>query len=150
MDAVLRATAIYLFLLVLMRIAGRRSLAQMTPFDLVLLLVVAEATQQGLLGNDFSVTNAFIVITTLVGLDVLVTALTHRSRWLDRWVNALPLVLIQDGEVIDDRLKKARVDREDILEQARATQGIERMEQIKYAVLERSGGISIISKQQGG
>ncbi len=146
MDAVLRATAIYLFLLVLMRIAGRRTLAQMTPFDLVLLLIVAEATQQGLLGNDFSVTNAFLVITPLIGLDVLVTSLTHRSQWLDRWVNSLPIVLIQDGEVLDDRLDKARVDKEAILEQARATQGIERMEQIKYAVLERGGGISIIPR----
>src|SRR5919199_1652854 len=106
MDAVLRATAIYLFLLVLMRLAGRRSLAQMTPFDLVLLLIVAEATQQGLLGSDFSVTNAFLVIATLIGLDVLFTFLTHRSQALDRWINDLPLVIIEDGRVIDDRLKK--------------------------------------------
>ena len=146
MDAVVRAVMIYVFLLVLMRISGRRTMAQMTPFDLVLLLIVAEATQQGLLGNDFSITNAFLVITTLIGLDVLVTGLTHRSQWLDRWVNALPIVLIEDGKVIDDRLMKARVDREDILEQARATQGIERMEQIKCAVLERSGGISIVPR----
>jgi uncharacterized membrane protein YcaP (DUF421 family) len=122
----------------------------MTPFDLVLLLIVAEATQQGLLGNDFSVTNAFLVITTLIGLDVLMTTLTHRSRGLDRWVNGLPLVLIEDGDVIDDRLEKARVDLEDILQQARETQGIERLEQIKYAVLEKSGGISVIPRQQGG
>ncbi len=148
MDAVLRAAAIYVFLLVLMRLSGRRTLSQMTPFDLVLLLIVAEATQQGLLGNDFSVTNAFLVITTLIGLDILMTGLTHRSRWLDRWVNGLPLVLIEDGEAIDDRLEKARVDVDDIMEQARATQGIERMEQIKYAVLERSGGISIIPRQE--
>ena len=150
MDAILRAAAIYFFLLVLMRISGRRTMAQMTPFDLVLLLIVAEATQQGLLGNDFSVTNAFLVITTLIGLDVLMTTLTHRFRGLDRWVNGLPLVLIEDGDVIDDRLEKARVDLEDILQQARETQGIERMEQIKYAVLEKSGGISVIPRQQGG
>jgi uncharacterized membrane protein YcaP (DUF421 family) len=146
MDAILRAAVIYVFLLVLMRISGRRTLAQMSPFDLVLLLIVAEATQQGLLGNDFSVTNAILVITTLIGLDILVTFLTHRSRELDRWVNGLPLVLIEDGEVIDERLDKARVDVEDILQQARSTQGIERMEQIKYAVLERGGGISIIPR----
>ncbi len=146
MDAVLRAVAIYFFLLVLMRVSGRRTMAQMTPFDLVLLLIVAEATQQGLLGSDFSVTNAFLVITTLVGLDVLMTFLTHRWQRLDRWVNALTIVLVQDGEVTDDRLKKARVDREDILEQARSAQGIEKMEQIKYAVLERGGAISIIPR----
>ena len=115
MDAVLRAAAIYVFLLVLTRISGRRALAQMTSFDLVLLLIVAEATQQGLLGNDFSVTNAVVVITILVGLDVLMMSLTHRSRGLDSWVDGLPLVLIHDGEVIDDRLDKARVDIGDIL-----------------------------------
>lgn len=150
MDAVLRAVVIYVFLLVVMRISGRRTMAQMTPFDLVLLLIIAEATQQGLLGSDFSVTNTILVITTLVGIDLLMTTLTHRSRGLDRWVNGLPLVLIEDGEVIDDRLKKARVNVEDILQQARSAQGIERMEQIKYAVLEPSGGISVIPRQQEG
>lgn len=147
MDAVLRGVAIYVFLMMLFRITGRRSLAQMTPFDLVLLLIVSEATQQGLLGNDFSVTNAVLVITTLLGVDIMLTFLTHRSRLLARWVNDVPLVLIEDGRVIDDRLKKSRVSMEDILEQARMTQGIERMDQIKYAVLERSGGISIIPKK---
>lgn len=150
MDAVLRAVTIYVLLLVLMRVSGRRTMAQMTPFDLVLLLIVAEATQQGILDNDFSLTNAFLVITTLVGLDVLMTFLTHHSRGLDRWVNGLPLVLVEDGEVIDYRLDNARVDIADILQQARSTQGIERIEQIKYAVLEPSGGISIIPSRQGG
>ncbi|BBL81195.1 DUF421 domain-containing protein [Rubrobacter xylanophilus] len=148
MESVLRAVAIYLFLMVLFRITGRRSLAQMTPFDLVLLLIVSEATQQGLLGNDFSVTNAFVVILTLIGIDILLTFLTHRSRSLDRWVSDVPLVLIEDGRVIDDRLRKARVSVDDILEQARMTRGLERMEQIGYAVLERSGGISIIPRRE--
>lgn len=148
MESVLRAVAIYFLLMVLFRITGRRSLAQMTPFDLVLLLIVAEATQQGLLGNDFSVTNAFVVILTLIGIDILLTFLTHRSRSLDRWVNDVPLVLIEDGRVIDDRLRKARVSVDDILEQARMTQGLERMDQIRYAVLERSGGVSIIPRQE--
>lgn len=149
MDAVLRAAAMYVFLLVLMRVSGRRTLAQMTPFDLVLLLIVAEATQQGLVGDDFSITNAVVVVVTLIGADILVTFLTHRSRGLDRWVNGVPLILIHDGEVIDDRLKKARIDLDDILQQARATQGLERLDQIKYAVLERGGDISIIPRRAG-
>jgi len=90
-----------------------------------------------------------LVILTLVGLDILLTFLTHRFKILDRWVNDMPLVLIHDGEVIDDRLKKARIDLDDILEQARQTQGLERMEQIKYAVLERGGAISIIPRRGG-
>ena len=150
MDAVIRALVVYLFLLVLFRIIGRRSLAQITTFDLVVLLIVSEATQQALLGQDYSVVNAFLVILTLLGLEALVLMLAWRWNFLDRWINSAPLVLIQDGEPIDDRLKKANIDESDILEQARSSQGLERLEQIKYAVLERNGAISIISKQQSG
>jgi uncharacterized membrane protein YcaP (DUF421 family) len=146
-DTVVRALAIYVFLLVLFRITGRRSLAQITTFDFVLLLIVSEATQQGLLGNDFSLTNAFLVILTLVGTDLALSLLSGRWPALDRWVNSLPLVLIQDGQPLDERMNKARVDERDILEKARQ-QGLERMDQIKYAVLERDGGISIIPKQE--
>ncbi len=112
-------------------------------------MIVSEATQQALLGQDYSVVNAFLVILTLLGLEVLVLALTWRWTFLDRWINSAPLVLIHDGEPIDDRLKKAKVDESDILEQARSSQGLERLDQIKYAVLERNGAISIISKSGG-
>src|SRR5215212_6695961 len=135
MDAVVRAAVIYVFLLVLFRVTGRRTLAQITTFDFVLLLIIAEATQQGLLGNDFSITNALLVILALLGLDLLSQGLSRRWRSFDRWINGLPLVLVEDGRLMDD-----------IFEQARANQGIERMEQIKYAVLERDGSISVIPK----
>ncbi len=147
MDAVTRALVIYVILLVLFRIIGRRSLAQITTFDLVVLLIVSEATQQALLGQDYSVVNAFLVILTLLGLEALVLMLAWRWDFFDRWVNSAPLLLIQDGEPIDDRLKKAKIDETDILEQARSSQGLERLDQIKYAVLERNGAISIIAKQ---
>lgn len=148
MDAVVRALVVYLFLLVLFRIIGRRSLAQITTFDLVVLLIVSEATQQALLGQDYSVINAFLVILTLLGLNALTLMLTYRWKFLDRWINSAPLVLIQDGEPIDDRLRKAKVDEADILEEARR-QGLERLDQIKYAVLERDGAISIIPQSEG-
>jgi uncharacterized membrane protein YcaP (DUF421 family) len=146
MDAVVRAAVTYVFLVVLFRVTGRRTLAQITTFDFVLLLIVSEATQQGLLGNDFSITNAFLVILTLIGLDLLAGGLSRRWRLLDRWLNGLPLVLVEDGQLIDDRARKTGFQEDEILEQARATQGIERMEQIKYAILERNGSISIIPK----
>jgi uncharacterized membrane protein YcaP (DUF421 family) len=81
MVAVLRAAAIYCFLLLLMRLTGKRSLGQMTTFDFVLLLVVAEATQQGLLGNDFSLTNAFLVILALVGIDTGMSLIEPARLW---------------------------------------------------------------------
>src|SRR4051794_19216379 len=106
MDAIIRAVVIYAFLVVLFRVTGRRTLAQVTTFDLVLLLIVSEATQQGLLGNDFSITNALLVILTLIGLDLLMGGLSRRWRPLNRWLNGLPLVLVQDGQLIDDRARK--------------------------------------------
>lgn len=148
MDSVLRATAIYLFLLLIFRIAGRRTLAQMTNFDLLLLLLTGEATQQGLLGNDYSLTNAFLVILTLIGLDVGLSLWKQKSPQLDKLVDGVPMVIVEDGRPLKDRMDKARVDESDILTAARVLQGLERMDQIKYAVLERSGGISIIPKQK--
>ena len=78
MDAVMRASAVYLSLLLIFRLAGRRTMAQMTSFDFVFLLIISEATQNAMLGDDFSFTNGALVILTLVGLDVL---LSHVKRW---------------------------------------------------------------------
>jgi uncharacterized membrane protein YcaP (DUF421 family) len=146
MDAVLRSAAIYFVLLLVLRLTGKRSLGQMTTFDFVLLLVIAEAIQQGLLGNDFSLTNAFLVILTLIGIDTGLSLLERRSQTVDKLVNGVPLVIVEDGQPLEERMNKVRVTADDILEMAREQQGVERMEQIKYAVLERSGGISVIPR----
>jgi uncharacterized membrane protein YcaP (DUF421 family) len=146
MDSVLRAVAIYVILLVIFRISGKRSLAQITTFDFVLLLIIGEATQQALLGEDFSMTNAFVVIVTLVGVDIGLSLLKGRSKTLERVMDDLPLVIVEDGRPLQARMDKARVDQSDVLTAARELQGLERMDQIKYAVLERNGGISIIPK----
>jgi uncharacterized membrane protein YcaP (DUF421 family) len=148
MDSVVRALAIYVILLLIFRISGKRSLAQITTFDFVLLLIISEATQQAMLGNDFSMTNATIVILTLVGLDVGLSIVQHRFPTLGNWIDSVPLVLVSDGEVQQERLKKLRITEGDILSAAREKQGLERMEQVKYAVLERTGSISIVPWQQ--
>ncbi len=129
------------------RIAGRRTLSEMTSFDFVLLLIVSEATQQGLLGNDFSLTNAFLVILTLIGLDVTLSLWKQRSPRVEKLLDGVPMVIVEDGRPLKDRMDKARIDEEDILTAARELQGLARMDQIQYAVLERSGGISVIPKQ---
>src|SRR5699024_10454047 len=107
-------------------------------FDFILLLIISEATQQAMLGNDFSVTNAFLVIMTLIGLDIGLSLLKQLSPRLDQLLEGLPLVIVEDGRLLKERMRKARIDEEDILTAARELQGLERMEQIKYAVLERS------------
>lgn len=146
MGSVLRAAAIYLLLLFIFRMAGRRTLAQITTFDLVLLLIVSEATQNAMLGDDNSITNSFLVITTLVGLDIILSLFKQRFPESEKIMEGVPLIIVAEGKPLKDRMKKARVDEDDVLTAARELQGLERLDQIKYAVLERSGGISIIPK----
>ncbi len=148
MDAIVRGFVMYLFLLVLFRIAGRRTLGQMTNFDFVLLLIISEATQNAMIGNDFSVTNGILVILSLVGVDIGFSILKQRYPTLSRYLDGLPLVLVDQGRPLRDLMRRTRVDEEDILFSAREKHGLERMEQIKYAVLETNGGISIIPKAE--
>lgn len=144
MDSVLRGIIIYFFILIIFRLSGKRSLAQITSFDFVLLLIISETTQQALLGKDFSMTNAAVLIVTLMGMDIGLSLLKQRSRRIEKLMDSVPLVIVENGKPLKDRMDKARVDEEDVLTAARELQGLERMEQVKYAVLERSGGISIV------
>ena len=146
MDTVLRALGIYFFLLFVFRVAGKRALTHITTFDFVLLLIIGEATQQALIGDDFSLTTAWILIATLVGTDIAISVLKQKSPRLDRWIDGVPLVLVDNGTLLRDRMDKCRVDEADILNAARELQGLERLDQIKYAVLERSGTITIIPR----
>lgn len=108
--------------------------------------MIGEATQQGLLGEDFSVTNALLVITTFVVIDIALGLAKQRVPWLERVVEGTPVLIFADGEPLRDRMERARVDESDILEAARIKQELESLDQVKFAVLERSGGISIIPR----
>jgi uncharacterized membrane protein YcaP (DUF421 family) len=147
MEPVIRALAIYVFLVVLFRVAGRRTLAQMTNFDFILLLIISEAAQNAMIGNDFSITNGMLVIATLIALDIFLSVYKHRRPWIECWLDGVPTVLVDHGRPLMNRLNETRVDEDDILTAARHS-GLERMDQIKYAVLEVSGGISIIPKAE--
>ncbi len=144
METVLRTASVYLFLLVLFRLTGKRTLSEITTFDFVLLLIISEATQNALLGDDYSVTTGMAVILTLVLLDLGLSLVKVRFPSIERIAEGAPLVLVEHGKVMDEQLRKTQVTSDDILQSARMSQGLERMEQIKYAVLEASGGISII------
>ena len=142
----MRAAAIYVFLLVIFRITGKRSLAQITTFDFVLLLIIGEATQQALLGDDFSIINAWIVIGTLMMLEVGLSFVKEKWPAMDAVMESRPVVIVENGRLIQDRARPERVDLNDVMMAARELHGLERLEQIKFAVLERSGGISIVPK----
>lgn len=144
MDAVLRAAAMYLVLMVLFRIAGRRSLTDLTTFDFVLLLIIGEATQQALLGDDFSVTNSVLIIATLIAIDVGFSLAKQRSTRLAKFLDGGPTVVVENGVPLKKRMQQARLTEDDIMEAARASQGVLEMSAIRYAILERNGSISII------
>jgi uncharacterized membrane protein YcaP (DUF421 family) len=146
MDTLFRALAIYFGLLIVLRGGGNRTLAQITIFDFVLLLILGESTQQALIGEDFSVTTGILLIASLVGADMTLSWIKERSPRLSRWMEGVPLVIVEDGRPLRDRMEKSRIDEGDILAAARELRGLERMDQIKFAVLERSGGISIVPK----
>jgi len=144
MESVLRTIAVYVFVLVVFRISGKRSLSQITTFDFVLLLIIGEATQQALLGNDFSVINAFVVISTLVVLEILFSYIEGRFPTFGRVVGGLPVVVLENGKLIEESARREGVTLAEILAEGREKHGLERLEQFKYAILERHGGISIV------
>lgn len=144
METVLRAAGIYLLLMVVFKIAGRRALLQMTSFDLILLLIISEATQQALLGDDFSVTGASLTIITLIAMDIVLGKMKTRFPFVAQMTEGGPVILVEHGNELCQRMKMTGISREDILEAARSAQGLERIDQIKYAVLEVNGHISII------
>lgn len=148
MDSVIRGISVYIVLLIATRLSGRRTMAQMTPFDFVLLLIIAETTQQALLGDDFSISNAVVLILTLFATDVLLAWLKSWSPRVASLLDGNPTVLISEGRIDPEAMQRARVSIEDVLESARAQQGLKTLDDIDAAVLEVSGGISIIPKQK--
>jgi uncharacterized membrane protein YcaP (DUF421 family) len=146
-DAVTRALVMYAFLLLIFRVAGNRSLAQLTTFDFLLLLILSETTQQAMVGEDRSMTNAFLLIGTLVGIDIALALIKRRFPSTERWLEGLPVVIVENGKPRREWMDRLGVDEDDVITEARKLHGLERMEQIKYAVLERSGGISIIPRR---
>ena len=144
MDSVLRGLLVYFFLLIVFRISGKRTLSQTTSFDLVLLLIISETIQQAMVDNDHSITNGFLLIATLVGTSILLAALKQFFPKLELLLEGQPVIVVNKGKLLRDVMNKTRVDEEDILYAARMNHGLERLDQIKYAILERDGEISIV------
>ena len=148
MDPVLRAMIIYGFMLVLFRIFGKRTLGQITTFDFVLLLIIGESASQALMGDDFSLTTAMLLIASLLGIDFVLALLKQRSPRVEEMMDGAPLIVVQDGKCLYQRLKRAGLDEADVLLAARRSHGLERLDQIKFAVHERGGDISIIPRER--
>jgi uncharacterized membrane protein YcaP (DUF421 family) len=141
MDVILRTLAIYLFLLVLFRLAGKRALSELSTLDFILLLIVSEATQNALIGDDHSLVTGMTVM-----MDLGLSVVKSRSATIEKIVEGTPLLLVEHGRVLHGPMRRSLVTEDDVLQSARLTHGLERLDQIRFAVLESSGGISIVPR----
>jgi uncharacterized membrane protein YcaP (DUF421 family) len=146
MDLVFRAIALFCFVYLLTRIIGRRELSSLEPFDLILLIVIGDAIQQGLTQDDYSVTGALTVVGTFGVLQVLVSFISYRFPRLRPALDGEPIVVVQDGKPIEHNLRRERMTVEEVMVEARQQQ-VAALDDIAWAVLETSGKVSIIPKQ---
>jgi uncharacterized membrane protein YcaP (DUF421 family) len=143
MDIVLRATVIFIVVLVLTRAVGKRELSSLEPFDIILLVVIGDLVQQGVTQSDYSLTGAVLAILTITVLTAATAYLNFRIRWLRPLLEGEPVVLIERGRIIDRNLRRERVTREELTAEARQQQ-IASLQSVDWAVLETNGRISFI------
>jgi uncharacterized membrane protein YcaP (DUF421 family) len=147
MDIVLRGIFVFFALYILMRVIGRRELSKLEPFDLILLIILGDAVQQGLTQDDYSLTGAMLAIVTIAVLQVGVSFINFRFPRLRPVLNGEPIVVVQDGKPIERNLKRERLTLDDLTESARL-QGIGSLDEVAWGVLETSGAISFIKKSE--
>jgi uncharacterized membrane protein YcaP (DUF421 family) len=148
MDIVLRGIVIFAFLYVLMRLIGRRELSTLEPFDLILLIILGDAVQQGLTQDDYSLTGAMLAVGTIALLQIGISYTSFRFPRLRPFLDGQPLVIVQDGKPIDRTMRRERITLADVAEAARK-QNIASLDEVKWAVMETSGSISFIKKSDG-
>jgi uncharacterized membrane protein YcaP (DUF421 family) len=146
MDLVLRAAATFTFIFIVTRVVGRRELASLEPFDLILLVVLGDLVQQGVTQDDYSVTGAFIVIATMAVMTVGFSYASFRWRPVRRVMEGEPIVLFENGRPVERNLRRERLTVDEIAEKARLSQ-VESLDDVRLAVLETNGDISIIPKR---
>jgi uncharacterized membrane protein YcaP (DUF421 family) len=145
MDLVLRAGVIFAFLFVLTRVIGKRELSSLQPFDLILLIILGDALQQGLTQDDYSLTGAVLVVGTIAVLQVLVSWVSYRFPSTRPIIDGEPVIILQDGRVIERNLKRERLTLDEVAEEARRNQ-IAHLADVRFAILETNGSISFIEK----
>jgi uncharacterized membrane protein YcaP (DUF421 family) len=145
MDIVLRATAMFALLYLLIRLLGKRELGQMTPFELVLLVVMGDLIQQGVTHNDFSLTGALLAISTFAFWALLLSWTTYLFPRAKDILDGTPRIIVRDGVIMTDNLRRDRLTRDEILSEMRLA-GIARLANVAWAILEPQGKISFIRR----
>lgn len=143
METVLRIAFIYFFLMIALRAMGKRELNKMSAFELVMLLLIPELFSQAALREDFSMTNATVATATLLTLVFLTSVVSHMSKRAHEVINGVPTVLVRSGRYIEDNMNRERIAPDELLAEMRKA-GYDRLDQIKWAILEDDGKISLI------
>ena len=146
LEKILRPVIVYVFLVIGLRLSGKRELAQLNPFDLIVLLTLSNTVQNAIIGEDNSVTGGLIGAASLLAVNYLVVRFLYDHRKLDQIVEGRADVLIQDGKIVDKRLKKELVTREELAAAARK-QGFNSLSEVKQCVLEPGGTLTFIGKK---
>ena len=144
---VLRACIVYFVLLVMIRASGKRTMGQFTPFDMLLVVLLGNAVQNALLGQDTSVGGGLLLATTLLLLNWIVGLVSARSARMEALVEGVPVLLARDGKVYKDVLRRELISRADF-DKAMRESGVEDLEDIRMAVLETNGHITIVTKNR--
>lgn len=143
METVVRVAVIYVFVLVALRVLGKREFSQLTPFDLVILLLIPELAQQSMVREDFSITNALIGLSTLFTLVLITSVLSHLSSKAESLLSGTPTVLVSDGRILEDHLNSERVPPTEIYGEMHKV-GLSDLSQVRWAILETDGKISFV------
>ena len=146
-ELIARGVLTYLFLLVVLRISGKRQIGQLAPFDLVLLLVLSNAVQNAMNGGDNSFTAGVISASTLIITNYLVGVLTARSKRLEGLIEGRPCVLIRDGHIDEAMMKKEKITHHELMAALRAA-GCGNIREVHFAVLENSGQVSVVERKE--
>ena len=149
MDIVLRASVTFAALYLLLRLLGKREIGQLTPFELVVIVVMGDLVQQGVTHNDFSLTGSILAIATFAFWALVMSWATYLSPRLETLLDGRPQVIIRDGELIEANLRRDRITRAEVEAEMRLA-GIAHMDQVAWAILETQGKISFIRKDGGG
>jgi len=144
-ELILRGGVVYVFLLILLRITGKRQVGQMAPFDLVLLLVLSNAVQNSMNGGDNSLVGGLISATTLVGLNFLMGLMTYKSKKLEAIIEGRPQVLVHNGKLFEDVMASAKLTHHE-LDSALRQAGCNCVEEVHSAILENNGSISVVAR----
>lgn len=150
MDSVIKAAIVFFVLWAILRVSGRRTLGEMTAFDFVLFLIIGGSTQRAITGEDYSLTNALLLVATFVVLDIGLSILELKVPASRPILNAMPMILVENGYLMTLRMRRARITEDNILEAGRRLHGLERIDQIKFAILESTGEITIVPAIQAG